>query len=534
MEISHRIILYIIDGPTKGQQIQIEEQNNILIGRDEKGSQANLKISQMDKKLSRNHFLLEINPPDCYIRDVGSLNGTFIIRKNENESLLLYLHGREPDRSYKLAQQYGRDYTCTKLIKIENRNEIHHHDLIIVGDTKIEIQILETKSKKHGIKTEKVNELYSCIRCGKNIYSQVFGKRVTTLLAIDFICPECRKKETISLQLPATCWHCGENVADIANADGKAADFKEIALYLCNKCMKCDNIRIRIGEYQIIRELGAGGFGNVFLGRHEKSGRIVALKVTKDKIKHDRRLLQRFKREIAIMQDFNHANLVRLYGEGITKGGNLYFASEYLPEGSISDLVARSQMKKLPYPYACRLVSMALDGLSYFHKKKYVHRDLKPENILVRKDAQGNDIAKIGDFGLAKNIALHGGTITKPLEWAGTIFYCAPEQITNFKNALPPADIYSIGITLYHMLSNEFPYDFPSRNKYFEMLKNGIRPRDPWSIILGNDKPVPIENKIIDLPKELAEVINRSIQKDPKKRIRTAEEFKKTLERYAK
>lgn len=147
-------------------------------------------------------------------------------------------------------------------------------------------------------------------------------------------------------------------------------------------------------------------------------------------VKEDSALIQRFKREIAIMKRLKHPNIVRLYDEGITDKGNYFLVSEYLPKGNLSNYCFTRHNGRMPYQKACALIAQALEGLSWFHEKGYVHRDIKPENILLLKDSKGAYHAKVADFGLARSYVLHGGTVTRANEWIGTTFYCPPEQIT--------------------------------------------------------------------------------------------------------
>ena len=137
---------------------------------------------------------------------------------------------------------------------------------------------------------------------------------------------------------------------------------------------------------------------------------------------------------------------------------------------------------------------------------------------------------------MSKSNVIRGGTITAitgPDEWSGTAFYCPPEQITNFKDAKPYTDVYATGISLYLLITGEYPYDFPTKKRYFEMISKGQKPRTAVSIILGDDKPIPIERKAADIPKGLAFAINRSIEKDFSKRFGSAEEFKKAIAEYS-
>jgi eukaryotic-like serine/threonine-protein kinase len=199
---------------------------------------------------------------------------------------------------------------------------------------------------------------------------------------------------------------------------------------------------------------------------------------------------------------------------------------------SVADLFHREYHGKMPYPKACEIICQGLEGVSYLNDKGFVHRDMKPENIFLRKDEDGRFIAKVGDFGLSRSYVFHGGTITQEGEWAGTAAYCSPEQILHFKDVTPRCDVYSMGISLYLLISGEFPYDFPTRERFLEMLSRGERPRDHIQIILGDEKPVAIQKKVRGLPKPFAAAVNKAIDKEPSRRFATAREFQEAIERY--
>lgn len=538
LELLTKVILKVIEGPEKGKTFEFIEQDNFLVGRDAPGSQAHLRLSPYDPYVSRNHFLLEINPPDCYLSDAGSLNGTFVIR--QDEKTVFFLEGRRKGVMELNAKELAEQFQCNSYQMVERSIKLQDGDMIKVGQTIIKVEMQNIPIEQQVIHME---EVLKCIKCGKDISVQIRAKEVKELGSNDFLCEECRKKQekekVVAPEEKFKCWGCGKDLTFIASSDGRALELKQIALYWCESCasQKQEDVPIhRIGKYRLLKVLGSGGFGIVFLAWDENTGRISALKFTKEKIKHNKLLLERFKREIAIMKELNHPNLVKLYDEGISKEDRYYFVSEYIPEGSLADLFEKKYHGVMPYKDACYFICQALDGLSYFHNfgQQYVHRDLKPENIFVRKDEKGEFIAKIGDFGLSRSYVVHGGTITRKGEYAGTYPYMPPEQITNFKNVKPSADIYAMGVTLYYLITGKFPYDFPTRKELLQMLSMGKKVRDPIEIILGDDKPIPVEKRQKEIPHELAKAINKAIQKDAKKRFQSAEEFKKAIEEYKK
>lgn len=530
--------LTVVEGAGSGKVFDFLEPDNFLLGRDAPGSRAHFRLGPEDRTVSRNHFLLEINPPDCYLQDVGSLNGTFVIRPTGDKKVF-FLRGRTDREWAATAQQLAAAHQCQGYQEATGSLKLEDGDLIRVGKTSLKVQMApEDAPQAAGLadKTPEPKDRFLCRRCGKDITSDLLGKNLEELAGADMLCQACRQKQqnTAPPVEVSRCWTCRQELGDRANADGRAAELQEVALYWCPDCAAANQHKVlipQVGDYRLLRELGAGGFGVVFLAWQESTGRLSALKITRDKVKSDLRLIQRFKREIAIQRELHHPHLVKLYDEGMTKGDNYFFVSEYLPAGSLADLMHRHFPRGMPYREACALIIQALKGLSHFHESLgFVHRDLKPGNILLRKVDQHNYMAKVADFGLARSYILHGGTITRKDEFAGTYNFMAPEQISDFKGVKPPADVYSMGVTLYYLITTEFPYDFPTRLKVMEMIPKGKKPRHPIDILLGEDQPIPIEKKQKGLPKPLAAVINQAIQKDPGKRFPSAKAFQKALE----
>ena len=411
---------------------------------------------------------------------------------------------------------------------------MQHKDVIKIGRTTLLVEIEETKG--YGISNyNRPPEIIGCIECGNKINKKIDVKDARKLSSDDYVCDICLKKraEVHNPKALYYCSQCGKDVTSMADKDAKAAEFKDVALYICNDCLSSylkGKQPQSIDEYSILSELGCGGFGTVYLARHNTSGRLAALKLTKEVVKQDAALIQRFKREIAIMKKLRHPNLVRLYDEGITDNGNYYLVSEYLPKGNLSEYCWSRHSGMMPYQKACGLLVQALEGLAWFHEKGYVHRDIKPANILLLKDSKGMYYAKVADFGLARSFVMHGGTVTRANEWIGTTFYCPPEQILDFKNPNPATDVYAMGMTLYFILSGEFPYDFAISQEAGKKKKQ----RDPIAFILGDDKPVSIGKKVPNLPAKLVSTIDLAIEKNLQKRIQTAQEFKKAIEGYLK
>jgi pSer/pThr/pTyr-binding forkhead associated (FHA) protein len=526
------ITLTVIDGPQKGTKFEFHEPDNFLLGRDNNGSNAHFRLNNDDTQVSRNHFLLEINPPDCFIRDAGSLNGTFIVRSSSKR--VYFMAGRSDNqneyesRGAKLKDNLG----YSSLQRSEDRLKLDDKDVIHVGQTAILVEIMA--QARHQAAQQAAESDSHCIECDASMPSPANRKRADQLCVDDFICNDCKAMHE-KARRPVhgvSCCDCGCDVTSQADSDGRADELKSIALYLCPSCARKRTkgpLPVeRIKDYRLLTQLGEGGFGMVFLSWQAKTNRAVALKITKEVIKDDPALVKRFKREIAVMQRLKHPKLVRLLDEGIADSGNYFFISEYLPAGSLTDYTWNNFDGILPVTKACQIYIQALEGLAFLHGKGYIHRDIKPENIILTKDASGKRIAKLGDFGLAKNYLVHGGTLTGANEWIGTIFYCPPEQILDFKHSSPASDVYAMGIAFYNSVTGQFPYDFPSREECACMIRRGDRPRDPISFILGDDKPIPIEKRLPRIDDKVAKAVNGAIVKDVKKRI-IIQEFIKAI-----
>jgi serine/threonine-protein kinase len=267
--------------------------------------------------------------------------------------------------------------------------------------------------------------------------------------------------------------------------------------------------------------------GKVYQGAHKLTGRIAAVKVVLPKVEVERRMFLRFQREISIMRNLQHPNLVRLY-ETSLEDDRTYFVSEFVAGGDLCQYISHRGKPLLEVKQAVRIIAQSLEGLDYFHNQahKYVHRDLKPENILIQKNRMGFT-AKLADFGLARSYEKHGGTVTRTKEYAGTWFYMPPEQIADFKGCKPPADIYSMGVTLFYLLTAQLPLDLPAPWK----VKQGRARRieRPLQVVIMNDDRIPIRERRSDIPRKLAQVVDKSTQREVRKRYQTADAFRHDL-----
>lgn len=578
------VILRIVEGPDKGREFRFQEADNFLIGRQDPTSRAHLNLSPEDLYVSRHHFTIEVRPPNCLIRDNGSSNGTYLCRRGvdqwertqealvengdrikvgrtileveaivpEPESIRTLLDDRLPDPLRSLPGSHKPYQRATpispapaKAEPAEPRPAPAPAEKKPAKPERPEPPKLEKapapQPRPSPTPAEKapepkppptpVQELL-CIRCGIPL-PDIRLIEGTNLRNLDFMCKRCREAVEVQLKQQEearaeekyTCFKCHSNVTSQANADGRAAELRDSALYLCKKCAQPSGEARgqEIGGYRLLKELGRGGMGVVYQGWHPGSNRLVAIKQLLPLAKTSESLVLRFLREASIMEALHHPGLVWLYESGLS-GENPYFISEFAPDGNLNQYISSQGAPTVAPRETAQLIASALEALDFVHEQGFVHRDLKPENILLRKK-NGQTLTKLADFGLARSYEGCGGTITRTGEYAGTILYMPPEQILEFKKCKPPVDVYAMGVTLYYLLSGRFPLNFPPPHE----LQRGARlQKDPVRMIL-EDPPCPLSQRNRQLPARLCAVVDRSVEKEVGRRYQTAGEFRAEL-----
>lgn len=202
---------------------------------------------------------------------------------------------------------------------------------------------------------------------------------------------------------------------------------------------------------QIIELIGAGGMGAVYKARQEGLDRVVAIKILPEEFGHDVKFALRFTREARTLAKLNHPNIVALYEFGHV-ADTYYFLMEYVEGSTLRDVVKAGELSP---EHALAIVPHLCDALQYAHDQSVVHRDIKPENILMSVDGS----VKIADFGLSRILGSESpqDSLTGTHQVMGTPRYMAPEQLEGTHNVDHRADIYSLGVVIYEMLTGELP-----------------------------------------------------------------------------
>jgi len=440
-----KITLTITQGKLSGRQYIFESRSTCIVGRN---NDCNLQIADdIDMTISRYHCLLDINPPDIRVRDLGSLNGTFVNGK-------------------KIGQRQ-REQPAKEAVKLNfPEYNLQNGDKIQLGDILFKI----------GVEAES----------------------------------QLNKTPDVLVQEEKT-----------------KPDFVTIAKKLLDIAQSGNTSLQAISDYNLIKSLGKGGFGEVFLARDIQTKKSVALKIMLPAVANQEQGVEMFLRETENIKLLQHPNIVQLLDYGFLEN-TFFFTMEYLSGGNVWDLMQKLGWR-LPVDIAVDITLQVLDGLIYAHEveipdrkladgtltkgKGLVHRDLKPNNIFISK-INDKIAVKIGDYGLSKAFdlaGLSGQTLTGTK--MGTPAFMPRQQVLNFKHELPEIDVWATAACLYNMLTGYFPRDFVG---------------DPWLSVLQNN-PVPILKRQNNIPQKLAKVIDLALKEKPQIYFQTAAEFKQAL-----
>ena len=266
---------------------------------------------------------------------------------------------------------------------------------------------------------------------------------------------------------------------------------------------------IELSGYNILEKIGSGGMGEIFLAEHKKLEKKVAIKSLHKNLSTNSLFRKRFSQEAKTLSQLDHPNIVRILDYKETKDG-LFLIMEYV-EGNQFDDYIKNISGPIPEKNLIVYFKQILEAIGYAHDEGFIHRDIKPSNIMIDKKGR----IKVLDFGIAKLQDEENG-LTKTGIQIGTVSYMSPEQV-NAKKLDKLTDIYSLGITLFHMAVGKSPYE--AETNTFSIQTKIV------------SELLPIASNIYPgVSKIIEEIIIKSTQKNKNERYQSCEEFKKNLE----
>jgi serine/threonine-protein kinase len=458
------ITLTVVAGPHQGREFVFGGHDTFLVGRSKR---AHFQLADKDRYFSRFHFLIEANLPACKLLDMGSRNGTHV-------------------NGAKVASADLKD-----------------GDEIRAGHTTLRVRIRpDEESPPPPVRMESHPDNPLGEEKDSETLLNLPSPSPVRANAISGDGPPYPMAIPVSPPPPPKMANAVSSTGPFVNRTAPEKEGVPLA-----------NLFPHVPGFVIESELGRGGMGVVYRARREADGSVLALKTVIPAVAASRKSVAKFRREADILRKLSHPNIVSLREIG-EAGDLLYFAMDFVQGVDVARLV--KEQGPLSARMAVRLVCQVLEGLEHAHAVGFVHRDIKPANVLLA-DENGQKRVKVADFGLARAYqasALSGLTLSGDV--GGTVPFMAPEQISRFREAKPPADQYAAAAMLYYLLTRRLVYDFDSS------------PLQPLVLIL-QEEPVPLLSRRADLPAELAAAVHKALAREPEERFNDVAAFRAAL-----
>ncbi len=472
--------LYIKNGEFAGATIPLVSGQWITIGRSDASN-----IILPDGKISRVHCKIDFDGKLCKIEDMDSRNGTFV-----------------------------------NSIRIKNQ-ELRTGDEVRVGDTVVRVEVGEDldgpveQPRKTVPKTTQMLSPFETLPPDEPLQAHggagLNETRESSSPLLEAIKPPATGvtapgmptiEDQVFIARHKFCDSCGKMILKQEIQSGKVR-VVEGKVY----CAQCEALMVgrQVGQYKILEKIGQGSMGLVFRAEHHTMRKQAAIKVLFDHLVQNKDNVRRFLREAMAGAALNHPNIVQMYDAGEDKG--IYYIVMELVEGkTIEEIVGTDG--PLPVEKAMDVAIQIARALQYAYEKKIVHRDLRPGNIVLSADG----VAKVIDMGTAKSLENSGlSTLTKTGISFGTINFASPEQIFDAKNVDHRADIYSLGATLYYLVTAQLPFQARSPKEFFEKV---------------NTEDLPEAGKInAKVTPELSKIIQKMMKRNREDRYQTPEDL---------
>jgi len=464
-EARFRVALEVTDGPQAGRRFDFQQHATLMVGR---GSAVQCRIAG-DPYFSRHHFMVEVSPPQCFLRDLGSLNGT-------------YVNGQ------RVRQTHLKD-----------------GDVIHGGATRIRVHVESPRARHEEARAPQAPPRRSTTatraRPAVGMETLPVGEAPGRVPPAGLRCQLCRREARHSLL---------DELKDLS-----------IVRFVCEECCpKPRDPRHPVPDYEVLEVVGNGSLGPVYKARRVSSGAVLTLKLLPPHMTSDSRAVTLFLRQMRIGATLQHPNIIPIVEMG-QAGEDLWLATEFV-EGTDAATLANRLGAPLCDADAVRIVCQFLEALDYAHGLNLVHRDVKPSSILV-SGGPGAYRARLSDFGLIRSIEEAGlSGITRAGECRGTVAFMPPEQVIDSRSIQPAGDLYAAGATLYWLLSRQFVYDFEARDSRGEI-------KDPFLVIL-EDPLVPIRRRNPAVAPRLAQATETALARRPENRFASAAEMARALQ----
>ena len=460
-----RVILEVIEGSQTGERFVFEQREAFVIGR-KKNSRVQFRIPD-DPYLSRYHLMIEVSPPQCSLRDIGSRNGTRVNGKKVRDA------------------------------------DLKDGDVIRAGRTEMLVRIEDKQPEPTPAPRTPQPPIESpAPPATADMDTKVLGSFVPSDGSHGLLCATCKK--------PAHDTHLG----DLTET--------RIIAYVCPDCRKKhEDPRYPVPNYEKLAVLGRGALGPVYKARRVSTDMLVVLKILARDLAANPQAVSIFLRQMSLAAGLRHDNIVPIVELG-QAGQDLWLASEYV-EGCDAAELARQLGGTVPPADAVGITCQILDALHYAHGQNLVHRDVKPPNILI-SGQPGSYSARLSDFGLMRNMDEAGVSgITRGDKVRGSVQFMPREQVLDCRFVKPAGDIYAAGATLYWLLTGELTRDFEARDRRGEV-------KDVYLVVL-DDPVVPIRDRDPSVPESIARVLDTALADEPEDRYDTAAEMARALRR---
>lgn len=535
--------LVIVSGYDKEKFLNLDKAGSYSIGRGGADRNVDLKLDPRECLTSRLHFYIDYRPPRFFIRDNNSTNGTII--KRNNDTIVLRNDGTELLPKDRIIAGNTEFLLKTYEMSVKNNaNQIYTNDAAIPdpetnASNSEGIGIASAPSAPSAPLNEVTQDKPTSQTLGTpasnalcRIDRPIENKSIVSEQIEQFNSDKTKKSKTGKPTIPEIsldffqkadihCVSCNRPI-DVEMTLSEVESYAS-PLFMCNSCSAdstTENNLKNLDAYRVLRKIGEGGMGTVYLARHNASGMLVTVKAIIPAISASEDDILHFRRDISIVQSLNHPNIAKMYEYSIYRERH-YYICEYLPDGNLNSIIENSGSRPMDWKKGCEIICDVLAGLQCCHDKGINHLGIKPSNILFKKDMKGAYSLRLTDSGLSEIYENTGfKNLVRLNQFENTNRYTAPELSGNYRAAMPQTDIYSTGILLFFLLTSSGP---DSKSSCGEGQPSAFLGNRGSESMFFQNNPIQLTERNSFIPAQLFEIIDKAIRKNPKDRFQTAQ-----------